>query len=114
MPRILRLLFTLALCSLPVLVRAQESRFTVGTASAKPGEKATGYLDVPAGSDAGTQRLDFLLRVGLGEQPLSVRALLEIGNTLDIEVKVVPVEDGVGQVRAGVIRLTIRNRMQRI
>ena len=55
MPRILRLLFALALCSLPVLVHAQESRFTVGTASAKPGEKVTGYLDVPAGIDPGTQ-----------------------------------------------------------
>src|SRR2546425_4652261 len=55
MPRILRLLFTSAIFLLAVSVRAQESRFTVGTASAKPGEKATGYLDVPAGSDPGTQ-----------------------------------------------------------
>jgi hypothetical protein len=28
--------------------------FTVGTASASPGEKATGYLEVPAGIDAAT------------------------------------------------------------
>ena len=28
--------------------------FVVGTASAAPGEKATGFLEVPAGSDAGT------------------------------------------------------------
>jgi predicted deacylase len=34
-------------------LRAQ-SRFTVGTASATPGQKATGYLEVPAGVDAAT------------------------------------------------------------
>lgn len=33
---------------------AQQSNFTVGTASAAPGEKATGYIDVPAGVDAAT------------------------------------------------------------
>lgn len=31
-----------------------QSTFTVGTATAAPGQKATGILDVPAGSDAGT------------------------------------------------------------
>src|SRR6202158_3847940 len=31
-----------------------QSRFTVGTASAAPGQKATGYLEVPAGVDAAT------------------------------------------------------------
>src|SRR5262245_28749746 len=35
------------------LVHAQ-SRFVVGTASAAPGEKATGYVEVPAGVDAAT------------------------------------------------------------
>ncbi|HKW35674.1 MAG TPA: M14 family metallopeptidase [Candidatus Acidoferrum sp.] len=34
-------------------LRAQQS-FTVGTASAAPGQKATGYLEVPAGVDAAT------------------------------------------------------------
>ena len=34
--------------------RAQQSNFTVGTASAAPGEKATGYINVPAGVDAAT------------------------------------------------------------
>ena len=33
---------------------AQQSNFTVGTASAAPGEKATGYINVPAGVDAAT------------------------------------------------------------
>ena len=33
---------------------AQRPPFTVGTASAAPGQKATGYLEVPAGMDAAT------------------------------------------------------------
>ncbi|MFI5127557.1 MAG: M14 family metallopeptidase [Candidatus Acidiferrales bacterium] len=35
-------------------VRGQQTNFTVGTASAAPGEKATGYINVPAGVDAAT------------------------------------------------------------
>src|SRR6266852_5873278 len=31
-----------------------QTRFSVGTASAAPGQKATGYLEVPAGVDAAT------------------------------------------------------------
>ncbi len=31
-----------------------QTRFTVGTASAAPGQKANGYIEVPAGVDAGT------------------------------------------------------------
>jgi hypothetical protein len=37
----------------PLFAHAQRP-FTVGTASAEPGEKATGYLEVPAGIDAAT------------------------------------------------------------
>jgi predicted deacylase len=37
----------------PLSVRAQ-APFAVGTASAAPGQKANGYLEVPAGSDAAT------------------------------------------------------------
>src|SRR5262252_11048627 len=39
---------------LPLFVQAQASSFSVGTASAAPGQKSTGYLEVPAGVDAGT------------------------------------------------------------
>jgi predicted deacylase len=39
--------------SLPLIAYAQKS-FAVGTASASPGEKATGYLEVPAGIDSAT------------------------------------------------------------
>jgi predicted deacylase len=42
-----------ALLLTPFLAHAQ-SRFAVGTASAAPGQKATGYLEVPAGIDVGT------------------------------------------------------------
>jgi len=45
-------LTTLALW--PIFASAQGSSFAVGTASAAPGQKATGYLEVPAGVDAGT------------------------------------------------------------
>jgi len=34
--------------------RAQQNNFTVGTATAAPGQKATGFIDVPAGVDAAT------------------------------------------------------------
>jgi predicted deacylase len=49
--RILCLLLMSAFCSAAVL--AQNS-FTVGTATAMPGQKATGTLEVPAGADAAT------------------------------------------------------------
>ena len=39
---------------LPLFVQAQVSSFSVGTASAAPGKKSRGYLEVPAGVDAGT------------------------------------------------------------
>ena len=38
----------------PLLVQAQASSFSIGTASAAPGQKSTGYLEVPAGVDAAT------------------------------------------------------------
>lgn len=51
-----RLSAQLILCVLvSSLAVAQQRSFTVGTATAAPGEKATGYLQVPAGSDAATE-----------------------------------------------------------
>jgi predicted deacylase len=38
----------------PRIAVAQQSSFTVGTATAAPGQKATGFIEVPAGVDAGT------------------------------------------------------------
>src|SRR5213080_947298 len=44
-------LFLVSFCCMPV---SAQSKFTVGTASAAPNEKATGTLEVPAGVDAAT------------------------------------------------------------
>src|SRR5580698_1598400 len=43
-----------ALLVLPSVVHAQRASFRVGTATAAAGQKANGYIEVPAGSDAGT------------------------------------------------------------
>src|SRR5882672_1744229 len=42
------------LISLSYVSVSAQSKFTVGTASASPGEKSTGTLEVPAGVDAAT------------------------------------------------------------
>lgn len=52
---------------------AEPEAFTVGTASAAPGQKATGVLAVPAGSDAG---LDIPVAVVRGSRPGPVLALV--------------------------------------
>jgi len=39
---------------LPLFVQAQALSFSIGTASAAPGQKSTGYLEIPAGVDAAT------------------------------------------------------------
>src|SRR5229473_2653034 len=48
---ILVAVFFMSFCCMSV---SAQSKFTVGTASAAPGEKATGILEVPAGVDAAT------------------------------------------------------------
>ncbi len=56
MPRSLCVAIATLSCVLPISASAQlQSSFTVGTATAESGQKATGTLDVPAGSDAATQ-----------------------------------------------------------
>ena len=47
-------ILSLTIPTLPIFASAQRPSFAVGTASAAPGQKATGYLEVPAGVDAGT------------------------------------------------------------
>jgi predicted deacylase len=44
---------TLLFALLPFVVTAAD--FTVGSATARPGEKATGFIAVPAGGDAATE-----------------------------------------------------------
>jgi predicted deacylase len=59
MPRLLRIIprffLVLAAAALIYPARAQQNSFSVGSATAAPGQKATGYLDIPAGSDAATR-----------------------------------------------------------
>src|SRR5712664_4148374 len=55
MPRSLHLALAISCSLLPFSATAQQTSFTVGTAAAEPGQKATGTIDVPAGSDAATQ-----------------------------------------------------------
>lgn len=66
----------LSLLLLTVLVSATlpaQGSFTVGTATAAPGQKATGTLEVPAGSDAGTSIPVVVFR---GTRPGPVLALV--------------------------------------
>src|SRR5262249_31389530 len=60
-----------AISALPL--RAQQGSFTVGSATAAPGQKATGYLDIPAGSDAGTRIPVVVIR---GAKPGPVLAIV--------------------------------------
>lgn len=62
--------FLLIFCS---LAAAAQTKFAVGTASAGPGEKATGFLEVPAGSDAATSIPVAVIR---GAKPGPVLALV--------------------------------------
>jgi predicted deacylase len=54
MPRPLTLAFAILIACFPRPTFAQRPAFTLGTASAAAGQKATGYLQVPAGIDAAT------------------------------------------------------------
>jgi len=80
---------------IPLFVLAQASSFSVGTATAAPGQKATGYLEVPAGVDAATnipvivingeKRGPVLALVSgaHGTEYTSIIALEKLGNLLD-------------------------------
>lgn len=57
----------------PLFVQAQALSFSVGTATAAPGQKSTGYLEVPAGVDAATNIPVIVIN---GEKPGPVLALV--------------------------------------
>src|SRR5437016_2856696 len=63
-------LFLVSFCCMPV---SAQSKFTVGTASAAPGEKSAGALEVPAGVDASTS---IPIVVVSGAKPGKVLALV--------------------------------------
>jgi predicted deacylase len=55
MPRSRLIAIAISCCILSSSAFARQQSFTVGTVSAEPGQKATGTIDVPAGSDTSTQ-----------------------------------------------------------
>ncbi|HLJ28815.1 MAG TPA: M14 family metallopeptidase [Candidatus Angelobacter sp.] len=65
------MLLLIVLCSL--IAFAQQGSFTVGTATAAPGQKATGVIEVPAGVDAATSIPVVVVR---GSKPGPVLALV--------------------------------------
>ena len=72
MTRHLRILL-LGIISSSIGAFAQQSSFTVGTATASAGQKATGYIEVPAGIDAATSIPVVVVR---GSKPGPVLALV--------------------------------------
>jgi len=102
-----RLFFLSVFCSAAMLA---QSSFTVGTATAAPGQKATGYLEVPAGSDAATS---IPVIVVSGAKPGPVLALVsgshgtEYASIIALE-KVIPLLDP-AQVSGTVIILPLVN-----
>jgi predicted deacylase len=74
------LLVVLASATLPTPLVAQARTFLVGTIVARPGEKASGYLDVPAGVDSATR---IPVTVIQGREPGPVLAL--VGGTHGVE-----------------------------
>lgn len=59
----------------PTVAKAQRPTFTVGTASATRGQKATGVIEVPPGSDGG---LSIPVAVFHGAKPGPVLALVSV------------------------------------
>ena len=104
-PRLL--LFTL-LCA--ITAAAQQSSFTVGTATAAAGQKATGYIEVPAGVDAATGIPVVVVR---GSKPGPVLALVsgahgtEYASVIALE-KLIPMLDP-AQISGTVIILPLVN-----
>src|SRR5689334_6313060 len=73
MTKFLARLLLLILFSLAASSFAQQGSFTVGTATAAAGQKATGYIEVPAGADPATSIPVVVVR---GSKPGPVLALV--------------------------------------
>src|SRR5215470_9212483 len=88
----------------------QQASFSVGTATAAPGQKATGYIDVPAGVDAATGIPVVVIR---GSKPGPVLALVsgahgtEYASVIALE-KLIPMLDPT-QISGTVIILPLVN-----
>jgi len=86
----------------PLFANAQRS-FAVGTASATPGEKATGYLEVPAGIDAATNIPVVVIN---GAKPGPVLALVTGAHGTEY-VSIIAVEKLIGELDPAKISGTV-------
>lgn len=77
----------------PIFTFAQRGPFTVGTATAAPGQKANGYIEVPAGVDAGT---NIPVVVVNGAKPGPVLALVTGAHGTEY-VSIIAVEKLIGE-----------------
>lgn len=82
---------------------ASSQSFTIGTASASPGQKATGYLEVPAGVDAAT---NIPVVVVNGAKPGKVLALVSGAHGTEY-VSIIAIEKLIGQLDPAQITGTV-------
>ncbi len=93
----------IVLASLGAFSLDAQNRFTVGTASAAPGEKANGYIEVPAGADAGT---NIPVVVVNGAKPGPVLALVTGAHGTEY-VSIIAVEKLIGELDPAQISGTV-------
>ena len=82
---------------------AQQASFTVGTATAAPGQKAAGYIEVPAGVDAGTNIPVVVVR---GAKPGPVLALVAGSHGTEY-ASIIALEELIGRLDASEISGTV-------
>jgi predicted deacylase len=87
----------------PSLTMAQRAAFTVGTATAAAGQKANGYIEVPAGVDAGTR---IPVVVVNGANPGPVLALVTGAHGTEY-VSIVAVEKLIGELQPAQVSGTV-------
>ena len=76
------------------LISSAQSPFTVGTASAAPGQKATGYIEVPVGVDAGAS---IPVVVVNGAKPGKILALVSGAHGTEY-VSIIAIEELIAQI----------------
>ncbi|MGB6682172.1 MAG: M14 family metallopeptidase [Candidatus Acidiferrum sp.] len=105
MIRLLRFLpaFGAMLLLVPIFTCAQRAPFSVGTATAAPGQKADGYIEVPAGVDAGT---NIPVVVVNGGKPGPVLALVTGAHGTEY-VSIIAVEKLIGELDPAQISGTV-------
>src|SRR5271168_2944164 len=97
------LVSTAMLLTVPILTSAQRASFTVGTAAAAAGQKANGYIEVPAGVDAGT---NIPVVVVNGAKPGPVLALVTGAHGTEY-VSIIAVEKLIGELDPGQVSGTV-------